>query len=141
MKNLTNKIAECDQELKEKIIQQAYENEKIKEELENRDIMVLVNKFESIKERAEESEEKVKTICSEIKSHDNAKRNILTTISGLKNLIMLVTAIEQMRNLCINKEYKQAADLILATEELTNYFKEYENIEEIIGLKRERDHL
>lgn len=103
--------------------------------------MLLVQKFESIKNRAEESEEKVKTICSEIKSHDNAKRNIQTSISALKNLIMLITAIEQLRKFCIKKEYKQAADLILATEELCNYFKEYENIKEIIELRQERDHL
>lgn len=103
--------------------------------------MLLVQKFESIKQKAEESEEKVNTICSEIKSYDNAKRNILTSISALKNLIMLITAIEQLRKFCIAKEYKQAADLILATEELCNYFKEYENIKEIIELRQERDHL
>ena len=103
--------------------------------------MQLVNKFESIKSRAEESEEKVKTICSEIKSHDNAKRNILTSINALKNLIMLVTAINQLRDFCIDKKYKEASDLILATDELCNYFKEYENIKEIIDLRHERDHL
>jgi len=53
----------------------------------------LAEKFESIKTKAEKSEEKVKTICSEIKSHDNAKRNIHTAISSLKNLIMFITAI------------------------------------------------
>jgi len=138
---LINKIKEWDKEIKEKIKIQAYENEQIKEELTNRDIMQLVNKFESIKTRAEESEEKVKTICSEIKSHDNAKKNILTSISALKNLIMLITAIEQLRAFCIEKKYKEASDLILATEELWNYFKEYENIKEIIDLRQERDHL
>lgn len=138
---MISKIKQCDIEIKEKIKQQAYEHEQIKEELANRDIMQLVNKFESIKAKAEESEEKVKTICSEIKSYDNAKRNILTSISALKNLIMLITAIEQLRNFCIDKKYKEAADLILATEELCNYFKEYENIKEIIDLRHERDHL
>jgi len=49
----------------------------------------LALKFESIKDKADKSEEKVKTICSEIKSHDNAKWNIHTAISALKNLIML----------------------------------------------------
>ncbi|CAI2387225.1 unnamed protein product [Moneuplotes crassus] len=135
------KIVECEKEIKDKVIQQAYENEQIKEELAKRDIMTLVNKFESIKQRAEESEEKVKTICSEIKSHDNAKKNILTSISSLKNLIMLVTAIEELRQFCINKEYKLASDLILATGELCDYFKEYENINEIHQAKKERDHL
>ena len=135
------KIAEWDVLIKEKIKLQAYENEQIKEDLANRDIMTLVQKFESIKQRADESEDKVKTICSEIKSHDNAKKNIITSINALKNLIMLITAIEQLRKFCIDKEYRQAADLIIATEELCNYFKEYENIKEIIDLRQERDHL
>ena len=39
----------------------------------NLDMVQLVERFESIKTKAEKSEEKVKTICSEIKSHDNAK--------------------------------------------------------------------
>jgi len=75
----------------------------------------LASRFESIKDKAEKSEEKVKTICSEIKSHDNAKKNIHTAISSLKNLIMLITAIEQLWTFCIKQQYKEAADLILAT--------------------------
>jgi len=39
----------------------------------NDDMRDLAKKFESIKDKADKSEEKVKTICSEIKSHDNAK--------------------------------------------------------------------
>ena len=68
----------------------------MREELKNAnsDMIQLANRFESIKDKAEKSEEKVKTICSEIKSHDNAKKNIHTAISSLKNLIMLITAIE-----------------------------------------------
>ena len=154
------KIKQCDLDIKDKIKQQAYQNDQIKQELANRDIMKLVNKFESIKRRVDESEQRVRGgidgshatstgvggastgyICSEIKSHDNAKRNIMTSISALKNLIMMITAIEQLRNFCIEKKYKDAADLILATEELCSYFKEYENIKEIIDLTQEREHL
>lgn len=85
------KIEECDLEIKDNVWQQAYENETMWEELAhaNEDMSQLVDRFESIKQKADMSEEKVKTICSEIKSHDNAKRNIHTAISSLKNLIML----------------------------------------------------
>ena len=70
----------------------------MREELKkaNEDMKTLMFKFESIKDKAEKSEEKVKTICSEIKSHDNAKKNIQTAISSLKKLVFLITAIEQL---------------------------------------------
>jgi len=49
----------------------------------------LVDKIESVKTKAEVSEEMVKSICSEIRSLDFAKRNITFTITSLKRIIML----------------------------------------------------
>ena len=46
-----------------------------------------------------------------------------------------------MRGFCIKKQYREAANLIEATEELCSYFKDYRNIPQINDLNKERDHL
>jgi hypothetical protein len=48
-----------------------------------------VDRIHSVKEKAETSEEMVKSICSEIRCLDYAKRNITFTITSLKRIIML----------------------------------------------------
>lgn len=55
----------------------------------NEESAQLVDKIESVKKKAEVSEEMVKSICSEIRSLDFAKRNITFTITSLKRMIML----------------------------------------------------
>ena len=98
-----------------------------------------MDKISNVKEKADKSEEMVKSICSEIRSLDIAKKNITFTITSLKRMIMLsnfdklkinciVTGIEQLRDFCIKKKYREASHLIEATDELCTYFKEYKDI-------------
>eukprot|EP01022_Parablepharisma_sp_SALTPOND_P001743 TRINITY_DN107236_c0_g1_i1.p1 TRINITY_DN107236_c0_g1~~TRINITY_DN107236_c0_g1_i1.p1 ORF type:complete len:270 (+),score=26.47 TRINITY_DN107236_c0_g1_i1:377-1186(+) len=101
----------------------------------------LVSRIGRIKSKAEISENQVKTICSDIKNLDNAKKNLTWTISALKKQMMLITAIDQLRDACINKCYKEAARLIEATGDLLKTFDEYKSIPQIQQIKKERDHL
>ena len=101
----------------------------------------LVNRIGQIKSKAEISENQVKTICSDIKNLDNAKKNLTWTISALKKQMMLITAIYQLREACINKHYKEAAKLIEATGDLLKTFEEYKSVPQIQQIKTERDHL
>lgn len=55
--------------------------------------------------------------------------------------INIVTGIEQLRGFCISKKYKEAANLIEATQELCNYFKDYKDISQINDIRKEREHL
>ena len=87
------------------------------------------------------SENQVKTVCSDIKNLDNAKKNLTWTISALKKQMMLITAVQQLREACINKDYKEAARLIEATGDLLKTFEEYKNIPQITQVKKEREHL
>jgi hypothetical protein len=48
-----------------------------------------VDRIQSVKGKAEMSEQMVKSICSEIRCLDYAKRNITFTITSLKRMIML----------------------------------------------------
>lgn len=80
-----------DLEIKSCIREQAYASESTREELRkiNEESAELVDKIESVKAKAEVSEEMVKSICSDIRSLDFAKKNITFTITSLKRMIML----------------------------------------------------
>lgn len=80
-----------DQEIKACIREQAYASESTREELRrvNEESAELVDRIESVKAKAEVSEQLVKSICSDIRQLDFAKRNITFTITSLKRMIML----------------------------------------------------
>lgn len=101
----------------------------------------LVHRIAQIKSKAEISENQVKTICSDIKNLDNAKKNLTWTISALKKQMMLITAISQLRRACVDKRYKEAAKLIEATGDLLKTFEDYRSVTQIQQIKAERDHL
>ena len=80
-----------DEQIKECIREQAYASEIARDELKkiNEESALLIDKIQSVKAKADVSEEMVKSICSEIRSLDFAKKNITYTITSLKRLIML----------------------------------------------------
>jgi chromosome segregation ATPase len=111
---IDKEISSLDHEITHCIREQAYESESVKEELANVNskALDLFDKISQIKDKAEMSENMVKSICAEIRSLDYAKKNITFTITSLKRLIMLskltpliilVTGIEQLRSYCIEK--------------------------------------
>ena len=74
-------------------------------------------------------------------------------IKTLKELHKLVVGIEQLRELCISKQYKEAAQLIEECGHLLGYFfksvkdaraadqEDFSDVEELRSLKDEWDHL
>jgi hypothetical protein len=72
----------------------------------------LVDKIESVKTKAEVSEEMVKSICSEIRSLDFAKRNITFTITSLKRIIML-GRIDQDKSLMKCSDWNRTVERVL----------------------------
>ena len=91
-----------DLEIKSCIREQAYASESTREELRkiNEESAELVDKIESVKAKAEVSEEMVKSICSDIRSLDFAKKNITFTITSLKRMIMLSKLTLCLRLIC-----------------------------------------
>ena len=65
------------------------------------------------------------SMCKDIKSLDIAKRNLTFSITALKKFIMMLTAIEKLRESCSTKKYKDIAMLLEAFDELGLYFKKY----------------
>jgi len=145
--NFVNDIEKEQKDIDSEIALELRNQSKIEEEMrkavkeQGKLVEELVGRIGQIKSKAEISENQVKTICSDIKNLDNAKKNLTWTISALKKQMMLITAIDQLREACINKCYKEAARLIDATGDLLKTFEEYKSIPQIQQIRKERDHL
>ena len=94
-------------------------------------ITQLFNKIRQIKEKAHESEVMVNEICKDITSLDHAKKHLTSTIIALRNLHMLVSAVGQLDLMVAEKQYRDAARLIRAIDDLFTLFHNYKHIEKI----------
>mmetsp|Transcript_26841 Transcript_26841/g.56887 ORF Transcript_26841/g.56887 Transcript_26841/m.56887 type:complete len:798 (-) Transcript_26841:48-2441(-) len=94
----------------------------------------LFERIRTIKSKAQQSEELVKEVCAEIKELDLAKRNLTLTITTLKRLVMLVTALEQLRAAGRARNYEEASKLLYAVEELAGHFADLRHISRVQDL-------
>ena len=94
-------------------------------------ITQLFNKIKQIKDKAAESEAMVIEICKDIKSLDHAKKHLTATIIALRNLHMLVSAVGQLDYMVAEKQYRDAARLIRAIDDLFSLFVAYKHIDKI----------
>ena len=104
-----------------------------RKDLENgkQSVAELFVKVREIKGKAEQSEQMVHEICRDIKSLDYAKRHLTTTITALKRLQMLVTAVEQLVVMSRERMYAEAANLLEAVTQLLGHFAEYTHIDKV----------
>ena len=87
--------------------------------------------------KADKSEQMVQEICSGIKSLDYAKKNITTTITGLKRIHMLVTGVDQLREWTAKRQYKEVGNILEAVNQLSAHFskeEKYKKIPRIVSL-------
>ncbi|KAL1528081.1 hypothetical protein AB1Y20_009447 [Prymnesium parvum] len=97
----------------------------------------LFVKVRDIKTKAEQSEQMVQEICRDIKSLDYAKRHLTQTITALKRLQMLVTAVEQLSVMARERMYSEAASLLQAVAQLLQHFEKYVGIKKIDQLREQ----
>ncbi|KAJ1972635.1 Vacuolar protein sorting-associated protein 53, partial [Dimargaris verticillata] len=97
-------------------------------------IQALYDRISEMKQRAELSEGAVLNITQDIKSLDNAKRNLVAAVTLLKRLQMLTIATEQLQSICESRRYKEASHLLLAVQELQGFFEEYHQLPDVIQL-------
>lgn len=88
-------------------------------------IRELFEKIRDMKAKAEQSEVMVQEICRDIKQLDFAKRHLQTTITALKRLHMLVTAVDQLQAVAKAKQYRESANLLDAVRQLLTHFESY----------------
>lgn len=77
-------------------------------------------------------------MCKDLKSLDIAKKNLTFSIDALKKFIMMVDALQKLRDACEHKQYEMIANLLSAFNELSKYFKKYEQIPQIQALYKEK---
>ena len=82
----------------------------------------MIDKIQSVKANASQSQAIVSGGCQEIRKLDTAKQNVQHAIKTLTDLNKLIVGIEQQRDFCINKQYKEAGDLIRETASLLGFF-------------------
>ncbi|ETI39943.1 hypothetical protein F443_14530 [Phytophthora nicotianae P1569] len=96
----------------------------------------LFHKIRDIRGKAEQSEVMVQEICRDIKQLDYAKRHLQTTLTALKRLHMLVNAVDQLEFMSSQRNYREAASLLEAVNQLFTHFDGYTNVSKIVELHK-----
>eukprot|EP01117_Protostelium_nocturnum_P012062 TRINITY_DN4417_c0_g1_i6.p1 TRINITY_DN4417_c0_g1~~TRINITY_DN4417_c0_g1_i6.p1 ORF type:complete len:371 (+),score=140.52 TRINITY_DN4417_c0_g1_i6:85-1197(+) len=94
-------------------------------------IQDLFVQISEMKRKAESSEKMVHEICRDIKNLDYAKKNVTTTITALKRMQMLITAIDQLKWTSSKHQYREAAVLLEAINELSSLFIPFKHISKL----------
>lgn len=138
---LKNELSELNSELMSSIHEHALLNSELQSEIQKSNVTTtsIISEVATIKEKAEKSENLVYEMCKDIKSLDLAKKNLTFSITALKKFIMMLTAIDKLREYCETRKYKEVANLLSAFDELSSYFKKYENVAQIMELYKEKD--
>jgi len=136
-------IGELDEEIDGLMCERATYNDELKNYMQelNNDVGKIIQLISNIKQNTDTNETTVKLICNDIKNLDNARNNITVTISSLTKLIMLITGIEKLETFVKEKQYKEAANAIAASNDIMEYFKEYRHVTQVNSLYQKKDAL
>ena len=91
-------------------------------------ILELGARIRDIKDKAELSETMVQEICRDIKKLDRAKRHLTGTITALRRLSMLVSAVDQLETMAMRRQYHDSANLLEAVNQLSAHFDGYNDV-------------
>ncbi|CAD7940219.1 unnamed protein product [Amoebophrya sp. A120] len=144
MQQLDKIAATIDTELRHAVHEQARTGFRAKEDLEQAKTAMgdLITRVKNVQSKAQQSESLVLEFCRNIKFLDLAKKNLTNTVTGFKRFVMLVSALEQLRRLAAEREYKKAAQLLHACEELAQHFQGLSKVvQKVHDLLRQKDSL
>jgi hypothetical protein len=91
----------------------------------------LFTQISDIKSRAEVTEDVVKSITSDIKQLDCAKKNLTSAITTLNHLHMLVGGVEKLKKMTEKRHYGEISNPLQAITEVNEHFKQYNEIPQI----------
>ena len=138
---LRSELEELDNEILQGIRSNAEASQKSSGDLASTHeaISELATRISSIRQRAEESENTVKTVSRDIVALDTAKKNVCMTINTLKKLIMMVNACEQLAELGGSREYAQTPALVLSIKDLEGSFHDIKHIPRVDELLKHKE--
>lgn len=130
MSNIAVQIADLDEEISKTVQAQSEAGHQATKDVDEAKAAIreLFEKIRDMKAKAEQSEVMVQEICRDIKQLDFAKRHLQTTITALKRLHMLVTAVDQLQGVAKAKQYRESANLLDAVRQLLTHFESYAQV-------------
>jgi vacuolar protein sorting-associated protein 53 len=99
----------------------------------------IITNIRTIKQKANDSERLVGDMAQDIKALDLAKRNLKFSTDALKKFIMMNTILDQLREFCEVRHYKEVSNLIINIEEFCIFFKKYDHVAQIHQLFKEKE--
>jgi vacuolar protein sorting-associated protein 53 len=129
---ISSQIAALDEEISSTVQAQSHNGVKAKEDIQEAQ-KAIANLFDivlQIKSKASQSERTVQELCADIRKLDCAKTHLQTTITSLKRLQMLITAVNQLEE-WRELPLKQVANMFEVVKQLLVHFTKYSSIPKI----------
>ncbi|CAM9566172.1 unnamed protein product [Discosporangium mesarthrocarpum] len=135
--SITSQISDLDDEISKTVQAQSKAGQQAAKDVGEAKVAIkeLFDKIRDMKAKAEQSEIMVQEICRDIKQLDFAKRHLQTTITALKRLHMLVTAVDQLQEVARARHYRESANLLDAVRQLLTHFESYAQVPRIAELR------
>lgn len=95
----------------------------------------MLEQVAEIRRKAAQSEAMVQEICRDIKKLDFAKKHLTSTITALRRLGMLITAVDQLQLAAERREFGEAAHLLGAVQQLSAHFKDYSHVPRVAEMR------
>ena len=134
---ITSQISTLDEEISRAVQAQSAAGKQASKDIEEAQgsIVELFDKIQEIKAKASQSERMVNEICHDIKKLDCAKTHLQASITSLKRLQMLLTAVDQLELLAQEYQYREAANLLDAVKQLMTHFDRYDAVPLVVETK------
>lgn len=134
--NISVQIGELDEDISKTVQAQSEAGYQASRDVDEAKAAIreLFEKIRDMKAKAEQSEVMVQEICRDIKQLDFAKRHLQTTITALKRLHMLVTAVDQLQTVAKAKQYRESANLLDAVRQLLTHFESYAKVRSKVSI-------
>lgn len=135
--SLHSQIRRVDGEILEAVRRQSSSGSKARHELRSAQssIIEMLQQVGEIKRKAAQSEAMVQEICRDIKKLDFAKKHLTSTITALRRLGMLITAVDQLQLAAERREFGEAAHLLGAVQQLAAHFKDYSHVPRVAEMR------
>ncbi|GAW79154.1 vacuolar protein sorting-associated protein 53 [Plasmodium gonderi] len=120
VEKMNKEIMELDKIISEKIENQVLREVEYEDKLKSiKEKMKLINnKMEQVDKKTEESEHILVRLCKDIKKLDIGKKNVTETIIIMKRIVMVITAISNLKKKALKRDYSSCIPLVSLIKEM-----------------------
>ena len=137
LEQLRHKIRRTDAEVLAAVRQQSSTGGRAREDIGSAQAAIreLAVRVGDIQDKARRSEDSVQEICRDIKKLDHAKRHLTSSITALRRLSMLISAMGNLQQAAEDRNYEEAAGLLAAVTQLSEFFEPYVRVPKVAELR------